>query len=182
VQLFPQYYLACEADYWYHDAAGSYSSCAGPDSVTTTPTDLSNNTATKISPAAAGLNGTYNTRLLANEAARLVTEHDVTTPFFMYLAFMAVHDGCTSKTSPFSGLGKQAPLATVDLYNTTVLDTYKVAGAMYTELDSGVQTVIDALQANGMWDSTVLIFVSDSECAWPALSSGSWIIYRRVSS
>ena len=35
---------------------------------------------------------------------------------------MAVHDGCTA--SPFTNLGKQAPMATVDLYNTTVLDTY----------------------------------------------------------
>ena len=41
---------------------------------------------------------------------------------------MAVHDGCTGAT--FKGLGKQAPLGTVELYNRTVLDTYKVAGAM----------------------------------------------------
>ena len=47
-------------------------------------------------------------------------------------------------------------------YNTTVLDTYKVAGAMYTELDSGIQTVIDALAVKAMWDNTVLIFVSDN--------------------
>ena len=50
---------------------------------------------------------------------------------------MAVHDGCTGAT--FKGLGKQAPLGTVELYNRTVLDTYKVAGAMYTELDRGIQ-------------------------------------------
>eukprot|EP01045_Picozoa_sp_COSAG04_P009907 COSAG04_NODE_591_length_12289_cov_10.947252_6_plen_56_part_00 len=40
---------------------------------------------------------------------------------------MNVHDGCGG---PFKGLGKQAPKATVDLYNTTQLDCYKVAGAM----------------------------------------------------
>ena len=39
---------------------------------------------------------------------------------------------------------------------------YKVAGAMYTELDSGIETVIRALKANKMWDTTVLIFVSDN--------------------
>ena len=36
----------------------------------------------------------------------------------------------------------------------------KVAGAMYTELDSGIQVVINALKSNSMWDNAVLIFVS----------------------
>ena len=72
---------------------------------------------------------------------------------------MAVHDGCggtvaNPRQTPFPGLGKQAPMATVDLYNTTVLDTYKVAGAMYTELDSGIKTVVDALKDNQMWEDT----------------------------
>ena len=31
-----------------------------------------------------------------------------------------------------------------------------------TELDSGIQTVIDALQEKSMWEHTVLIFVSDN--------------------
>ena len=39
---------------------------------------------------------------------------------------MAVHDGCTSRDTAFDKLGKQAPLATVNLYNRTVLDAYKV--------------------------------------------------------
>ena len=86
--------------------------------------------------------GTYNTKLLADEAARLVLANDPKDPFYMYLAFMAVHDGCGEPSNtPFFNLGKQAPMATVELYNTTVLDTYKVAGAMYTELDAGIQTV-----------------------------------------
>ena len=163
------YYTACEADYWYHGAAGGYPNgrpdCMLPNrGVGGDPTDLSNNSGTNLHPAAKSLNGTYNTGLFAQEAARLVEAHDVSDPFYMYLAFMAVHDGCTGATSPFKGLGKQAPLATIDLYNRTVLDTYKVAGAMYTELDRGIQTVIDALQMKKMWEQTVLIFVSDNVC------------------
>lgn len=79
--------------------------------------------------------------LQANEAARLVTSHDPAVPFYMYLAFMAVHDGCTSKATPFAGLGKQAPMDIVNLYNTTVLDTYKVAGVCSTPLFSCVSFV-----------------------------------------
>jgi membrane-anchored protein YejM (alkaline phosphatase superfamily) len=131
------------------------------------PTDLSNNSGTALHPAAKSLNGTYNTKLFAEEAARLVRDHDVSAPFYMYLAFMAVHDGCTGAT--FKGLGKQAPLATVNLYNRTVLDTYKVAGAMYTELDRGIQTVIDALQEKKMWEDTVLIFVRSENASFCAI-------------
>ena len=159
------YYLACEADYWYHASPGE----PAPNCSTTgkgvgnTPTDLSNNTGARIAPAPGALNGTYNTRLLADEAARLVRAHDNRTPFYMYLAFMAVHDGCAeSKATDFYNLGKQAPMATVDRYGTTVLDTYKVAGAMYTEMDAGIATVIAALKDNAMWNDTVLIFVSDN--------------------
>lgn len=95
------YYTACEADYWYHGASGGYpggSNCTGSGKgkgVGDVPTDLSNNSGTKFHPAAIQLNGTYNTRLLAAEATRLVTAHDSAQPFYMYLAFMAVHDGCT---------------------------------------------------------------------------------------
>lgn len=94
------------------------------------PTDLSNNTRQKIGPSAATLNGTYNTELLAEEAARLIRAHDTIDPMYMYLAFMAVHDGCGEPNGPFFDLGKQAPKATVDLYNTTVLDTYKVVSRL----------------------------------------------------
>lgn len=160
------YYTACEGDYWYHTASGGYPpspNCTRSGrGIGNLPTDLSNNSAGEIRPAAASLNGTYNTRLLAAEATRLITAHNPTVPFYMYLAFMAVHDGCSSKKGPFGGLGKQAPLSTVELYNRTVLDTYKVAGAMYTELDTGIQQTISALEQNGMWERTALIFVSDN--------------------
>lgn len=157
--------MACEADYWYHASPGPMTAnCSRTGmGIGDRPTDLSNSTAESIKPAASNLNGTYNTKLLADEAARLVLANDPKDPFYMYLAFMAVHDGCAEPANtPFFNLGKQAPMATVDLYNTTVLDTYKVAGAMYTELDAGIETVIDALKLNSMWDNTVLIFVSDN--------------------
>ena len=65
----------------------------------------------------------------------MVLDHDTSFPFYMYLAFMAVHDGCGSESG---GLGKQAPLETVELYNRTVLDTYKVAGAMYVRVTTAL--------------------------------------------
>lgn len=54
----------------------------------------------------------------------------------------------------------------MNLYNRTVLDTYKVAGAMYTEMDRGVGEVVEALKHNNMWAHTVQIFVSDNVRDW----------------
>eukprot|EP00660_Eupelagonema_oceanica_P011203 gene11203-23910_t len=168
------YYAACEADYWYHGASGGYPTGARHyNNVTCTdpargsagfPVDLSNNTGGTIGPVDSATNGTYNTRLLAAEPRRLVTQHDPAVPFYMYLAFMAVHGACEGGVppAPFKGLAHHAPLATVELYNTTALDTHKVLGAMYTELDRGIASVVAALGRKGMWDSSVLVFVSDN--------------------
>jgi hypothetical protein len=160
------YYYACEADYWYHAAPNWdkvwQKNCSRYGlGIGDRPTDLSNSSRANIRGASLSLNGTYNTKLIADEAARLVTAHTVEDPFYMYLAFMAVHGGCTGP-GEFFNLGQQAPIATVNLYNTTVLDNYKVAGAMYTELDRGIETVIAALKAKAMWENTVFIFVSDN--------------------
>ena len=98
------YYTACEADYWYHGASGGYPNggrrrlavegygeAAAPECVKPhmgvggDPTDLSNNSGTDLRPAPKALNGTYNTALFAEEAARLVRAHPVADPFYMYL-------------------------------------------------------------------------------------------------
>jgi hypothetical protein len=75
----------------------------------------------------------------------------------MYLAFQDVHEGCARPDK----LGVQAPLSSVELYNTTVLDTYKIHGAMLTELDYGVEEVVAALKGASLWDNTLLVFYSD---------------------
>ena len=112
------YYDACQADYWYHGVSGGYPSkqagCTNP-AIPNGPVDLSNNTASRIAPAA-DVNGTYNRKLFSDEAVRLIHAHaqlnreeeeaycqksgateqqgPVLSPFYMYLAFMNIHDGC----------------------------------------------------------------------------------------
>ena len=54
----------------------------------------------------------------------------------------------------------QAPLETVNLYNRTKLDTFKVAGAMLTKLDDGVGAVQAALEARTT--PYILAFCSDN--------------------
>ena len=141
------YYLACNADYWYHTVANGGSECTGGH-FNSSIQDWSDNAGTAIGPGdREGRNGTYNRNLLSGRAAGIIQAHDAAAaPLFMYLAFQDVHEGCARPDK----LGVQAPLATVNLYNTTELDTYKIHGAMLTELDYGVEEVVAALKARGM--------------------------------
>ena len=122
--------------------------------------DWSDSSGTNIGPPdRAAINGTYNRDLITARANEIVAAHDASKPLFLYLAFQNVHEGCTPLTPK---LGMQAPLAYVERYNTTVLDTYKVMGGMLTELDDGVAAVLAALSAKGMADNTLVVFVSDN--------------------
>ena len=147
-----------------------------------------------IQPAR-GWNGTYNEEMFTGEAERLIAKHAAglrsgeiaaAAGFYLYLAYHNVH-GATNDNA-----AQQAPQATVDLYNTTKLDTYKVAGtlvpgscrcmwlhwhtsvctlwppsicfagAMITKLDDGVGAVRAALEKAGMLSNSVIAFCSDN--------------------
>ena len=126
-------------------------------------------------------------RLIAKHAAGLRSgEIAAGAGFYLYLAYHNVH-GATNDNA-----AQQAPQATVDLYNTTKLDTYKVAGtlvpgscrcmwlhwhtsvctlwppsicfagAMITKLDDGVGAVRAALEKAGMLSNSVIAFCSDN--------------------
>ena len=141
------YYLACNADYWYHTVANGGSECSPGGHYNASIQDWSDNVGNTIGPGdRVGRNGTYNRNLLSGRAADIIRAHDAASPLFMYLAFQDVHEGCARPDK----LGVQAPLATVELYNTTELDTYKIHGAMLTELDFGVEEVVGALKAQGL--------------------------------
>lgn len=145
------YYDAAMQSYWYH--GGKTSGCRDNFS-----TDLSNNTGPEIAGADASANGTYSTRLFTQFAVDQITAHfseAPSTPLYMYLAHEAVHDA--------SGNGIQAPLGTVSLYDSKIIDdTAKVAAAAATELDWSIGNVTDALRAAGVWNNTVLIFSTDN--------------------
>ena len=147
------YYYACQADYFYH-AVPPGNACLEYNASTV---DFSDNAGTALAPARVA-NGTYSRSLLSDRAAAIIAAHDAATPLFMYAAFHNAHEACLNMTTQ----GVQAPLATVQLYANTTLDTHKIAGAMTTELDLGVAAIVAALRARGMYDNTLLVFVSDN--------------------
>ncbi len=85
--------------------------------------------------------------LLAEEAVQLIDRHDGTRPFFLYLAFGAVHE-------PHG-----APEEYIEQYKDL---RYPEQRAMLKAMDVAMGRVMDALVQKGMLDDTLLVFLNDN--------------------
>jgi arylsulfatase A-like enzyme len=92
----------------------------------------------------------YDTDLFAADAIRVINAQDGTTPFFLYLAFTAPH-------SPY-----QAPQAYLDRYTDIADEQRRTYAAQITAMDDRIGEVIAALDAKGLRENTLVLFVSDN--------------------
>eukprot|EP00041_Stephanoeca_diplocostata_P000814 m.17077 g.17077 ORF g.17077 m.17077 type:complete len:629 (+) comp11147_c0_seq1:175-2061(+) len=167
------YYNAALRDYWYH-GGGVQGKCDVMNA-----TDLSNSTgymdADGVQHADSRVNGTYDQELFTTEAVRLINQHSAAlrhdtsinmknmdstqiNGLYIYLAYQNVH---LASNKIQAGGPMQAPCTTVDThYMNMENDTYKLQGAMLTELDYGLGNVSAALKAADI--PYVLILVSDN--------------------
>ena len=91
----------------------------------------------------------YMTDYLGREAVRAI-EANRNRPFFMYLAFNAVHSPLQALKSDYDALS--------DIKDHRL----RVYAAMIRALDRDVGRVMDALKANGLDDNTLVLFTSDN--------------------
>lgn len=120
----------------------------------------------------------YSTDLLAAEAVQFIEDSVEDEPFFLYLAFNAVHSPMQAKPEhleqhgydpargPFrEGTGgQQRGEKDTENYGrigngNTVRQTYL---GMLSSLDEGVGRVLEALDAEGIADNTLVLFLSDN--------------------
>jgi arylsulfatase A-like enzyme len=92
----------------------------------------------------------YATRLLGEDAVRLIEAHDTSVPLYLYLAFNAPH-------TPY-----QAPQDAIDRYERIEDPTRRTYAAMVGCLDDEVGRVVAALDGKGMRDDTLILFHSDN--------------------
>jgi len=94
----------------------------------------------------------YTTDLIADESVRLIEQHDVSGPLFLYVPFNAVH-------SPF-----QAPQHYIDKsgYKHIPNKRRRIYAAMVTCMDDAIGRIISALHKRGMKHNTIIIFCSDN--------------------
>ena len=98
----------------------------------------------------------YATHLLAKEAAHVVRTHAGKKPFFLYVAFNAVH-------SPH-----QAPEKYMEPFAAMKGERRKYAG-MLAAMDEAVGTIVDAVDQAGARANTLFLFASDN--GGPAVAS-----------
>lgn len=92
----------------------------------------------------------YDTELFGADAVRTIEGHDPAAPLFLYLAFTAPH-------TPY-----QAPDAWLDRYPDIADPGRKAYAAMISCMDDQIGRVVQALDARGMRENTLIILHSDN--------------------
>ncbi|MDJ0868991.1 MAG: arylsulfatase [Myxococcota bacterium] len=92
----------------------------------------------------------YSTHLIADEAVRLIQGRDPERPMLLYASFNAPH------------LPNEAPPEAIERYRDIENPHRRVHAAMVGELDAAIGRVVDALEADGMLDRTLIWFMSDN--------------------
>jgi len=94
----------------------------------------------------------YMTTRLTEEAVDFIRRHK-TRPFFVYLAYNAVHTPAQAPAEDIERYRKQFP---------ELSETRVILLAMLEHLDKGVGQVVDSLKQEGVWDNTLLFFLTDN--------------------
>ena len=92
----------------------------------------------------------YTTNLIADESVRLIEEHDVSRPLFLYVPFNAPH-------SPF-----QAPQSYLNMYKHIKARNKRAFAAMVTCMDDAIGRIVAALGRRRMRRNTLIFFCSDN--------------------
>jgi arylsulfatase A-like enzyme len=92
----------------------------------------------------------YVTRLLGDEAVRVIGQSDGKTPFFIYLAFTAPH-------SPY-----QVPDEAMAQYKGIADPARRAYAGMITAMDTEIGRVIATLEQRKLLDNTIVVFQSDN--------------------
>ena len=94
----------------------------------------------------------YLTKRLTEETVAFIQKHK-THPFYVHLAYNAVHAPAQAPAEDIARYRKQFP----DLPESRV-----ILMAMLYHLDLGVGRVVDTLKKEGLWENTLLFFLTDN--------------------
>lgn len=94
----------------------------------------------------------YMTTRLTDEAVEFIKKHKA-RPFYVHLAYNAVHAPAQAPAEDIARIRKQFP----DLPESRV-----ILMAMLHHLDLGVGRVVDTLKKEGVWENTLLFFLTDN--------------------
>ena len=98
----------------------------------------------------------YSTNWYSRRAVNIIDTHDVTQPLWVHLAYQAVH-APYEDVLDFEKLPYKSSFCGGDSQKTCTK-----YGSMLSVLDAGIANVTDALRQRALWNSTLVLFVSDN--------------------
>lgn len=101
--------------------------------------------------------GQYSTEIFAQEAIKIIMNHNKEEPLFLYLPFQAVHSGNLPDGKPL-----QAPGKYINRFPHIQNINRKTYAGMVSALDDAVGTVVSTLKAQGLYDNSVILFTTDN--------------------
>ncbi|KAH6925396.1 hypothetical protein HPB50_004523 [Hyalomma asiaticum] len=108
--------------------------------------------------AVTDLDGTYSTYAFADEAKRIISDHDPEKPLFLYLSYQAVHSSCQDCIV-------EAPEEVVNSFSYIEAYNRSVYAAALHLMDRSIGDVLAALQSRGMLADSIVVFASDNGAA-----------------
>jgi arylsulfatase A-like enzyme len=111
----------------------------------------------------------YLTDVFTDEAVAFIEKQNQDRPFFLYL----------SHTTPHTPL--QATAHYLEPYRHIDSKRHRIYAAMVAALDESVRRVVASLEQKGIYDNTLILFMSDNGCAGyiDACSNGELFGYKR---
>ncbi len=119
----------------------------------------------------------YLTDLFTEEACRLVVERDEERPLFMYLSYTAPHGPMHAREDLFES------------FSGIEVEKRQKYAAMVAAMDEGVGRLLSTLDAEGMTEDTMVVFLSDNggatnnasdNGAWRGMKGSKWEGGQRV--
>lgn len=92
----------------------------------------------------------YTTQLLGREAVRILRDHDLSTPLFLYVPFNATH------------LPHQAPPEYLERYKDVADKDRRFKAAMTACMDDEIGRILAEIEKRGMAAATLILFMSDN--------------------
>ena len=99
-------------------------------------------------------NGTYSTQLMAERAAAVIRDHDPAAPLFLYVAFQSVHGGAEQPL--------EVPSQYLDLYPGVADPGRRAYLGMVSAMDEAVGGIVASLRDRGLYEDTVIVWLSDN--------------------
>jgi arylsulfatase A-like enzyme len=104
---------------------------------------------------------------IVNDAVKFIGQHK-DQPFFAYLPFLAVHTPIAARADLVAKYELKAKSAPPDAWGQEgksklrLVQNHAKYAAMLEQLDSGIGRVLAALQATGVAENTIIVFMSDN--------------------